>query len=46
MNIPEKWAYPAVIIGVAGHASSEFFDKRLALSSGRFRSHPLGTLGP
>lgn len=25
MKIPEKWAYPAVIIGVAGHASSEFF---------------------
>ncbi len=25
MNIPEKWAYPAVMIGVAGHASSEFF---------------------
>lgn len=27
MNIPEKWAYPAVLIGVAGHASSEFFAK-------------------
>jgi len=27
MNIPEKWAYPAVMIGVAGHASSEFFAK-------------------
>lgn len=27
MNIPEKWAYGAVMIGVAGHASSEFFAK-------------------
>lgn len=27
MNIPERWAYPAVMIGVAGHASSEFFAK-------------------
>ena len=27
MNIPERWAYPAVLIGVAGHASSEFFAK-------------------
>ena len=27
MNIPAKWAYPAVLIGVAGHASSEFFAK-------------------
>ena len=27
MNIPEKWAYPAVLIGVSGHASSEFFAK-------------------
>lgn len=27
MNIPEKWAYPAVVVGVAGHASSEFFAK-------------------
>src|SRR6056297_2348405 len=27
MNIPEKWAYPAVLVGVAGHASSEFFAK-------------------
>lgn len=27
MNIPEKWAYVAVFIGVCGHASSEFFAK-------------------
>ncbi len=27
MNIPERWAYLAVLIGVAGHASSEFFAK-------------------
>ncbi|PWE32447.1 EamA family transporter [Maritimibacter sp. 55A14] len=27
MNIPERWAYPAVLIGVTGHASSEFFAK-------------------
>lgn len=27
MNIPERWAYPAVMVGVAGHASSEFFAK-------------------
>ena len=27
MNIPERWAYAAVLIGVAGHASSEFFAK-------------------
>lgn len=27
MNIPEKWAYPAVMVGVLGHASSEFFAK-------------------
>jgi drug/metabolite transporter (DMT)-like permease len=25
MNIPERWAYGAVVIGVMGHASSEFF---------------------
>jgi hypothetical protein len=25
MNIPVHWAYPAVFIGVCGHASSEFF---------------------
>jgi drug/metabolite transporter (DMT)-like permease len=25
MRIPEKWAYPAVLGGVLGHASSEFF---------------------
>ena len=25
MNIPVRWAYPAVFIGVCGHASSEFF---------------------
>ena len=27
MNIPAKWAYVAVFIGVCGHASSEFFAK-------------------
>lgn len=27
MKIPERWAYPAVMVGVAGHASSEFFAK-------------------
>ncbi len=27
MNIPVRWAYPAVFIGVCGHASSEFFAK-------------------
>jgi len=27
MNIPREWAYAAVLIGVAGHASSEFFAK-------------------
>ena len=27
MNIAERWAYAAVLIGVAGHASSEFFAK-------------------
>ena len=27
MNIPARWAYAAVLIGVAGHASSEFFAK-------------------
>lgn len=27
MNIPERWAYLAVLIGVSGHASSEFFAK-------------------
>lgn len=27
MNIPAKWAYTAVFIGVCGHASSEFFAK-------------------
>ena len=27
MNIPGRWAYPAVFIGVCGHASSEFFAK-------------------
>ena len=27
MNIPVQWAYPAVFIGVCGHASSEFFAK-------------------
>ncbi len=27
MKIPERWAYPAVMLGVAGHASSEFFSK-------------------
>ena len=32
MNIPERWAYPAVLIGVAGHASSEFFAKLSGVS--------------
>lgn len=27
MNIPARWAYMAVFIGVCGHASSEFFAK-------------------
>lgn len=27
MNIPVRWAYPAVLVGVFGHASSEFFAK-------------------
>jgi drug/metabolite transporter (DMT)-like permease len=27
MNIPERWAYIAVFVGVCGHASSEFFAK-------------------
>lgn len=27
MKIAERWAYPAVMVGVAGHASSEFFAK-------------------
>jgi len=27
LNIPVRWAYPAVFIGVCGHASSEFFAK-------------------
>ncbi len=27
MNIPERWAYAAVIVGVLGHASTEFFAK-------------------
>jgi len=27
MKISERWAYPAVLVGVAGHASSEFFAK-------------------
>lgn len=27
MNIPAKWAYLAVFVGVCGHASSEFFAK-------------------
>ncbi len=27
MNIPAKWAYIAVFVGVCGHASSEFFAK-------------------
>ncbi len=27
MRIPERWAYPAVFVGVCGHASSEFVAK-------------------
>jgi drug/metabolite transporter (DMT)-like permease len=27
VNIPVRWAYPAVFVGVCGHASSEFFAK-------------------
>jgi drug/metabolite transporter (DMT)-like permease len=27
MKIAERWAYPAVMVGVSGHASSEFFAK-------------------
>ena len=27
MNIPERWAYWAVMVGVLGHASTEFFAK-------------------
>jgi len=27
VKIAERWAYPAVMVGVAGHASSEFFAK-------------------
>lgn len=27
MNIPARWAYAAVFVGVCGHASSEFFAK-------------------
>lgn len=27
MKIAQRWAYPAVMVGVAGHASSEFFAK-------------------
>lgn len=27
MRIPQRWAYAAVMVGVAGHASSEFFSK-------------------
>ncbi len=27
MKIAERWAYPAVMVGVCGHASSEFFSK-------------------
>ena len=32
MNIPVRWAYPAVFIGVCGHASSEFFAKLTAVA--------------
>ena len=32
MNIPIRWAYLAVFIGVCGHASSEFFAKLTGLA--------------
>ncbi|MCP5073516.1 MAG: EamA family transporter [Rhodobacteraceae bacterium] len=32
MNIPARWAYLAVFVGVCGHASSEFFAKLTGVS--------------